>query len=111
MAVCSPCAVALPSVGVEIVICLRDCSYAVVDLSNATDLKMLAKSPGGNTYAWNASLYTDGTDGCMKYVLQANDLTEVGVWEIGGYAKWGAADVHYTKDTGRIQAFQPIISV
>lgn len=53
-----------------------------LDLSSATSLQIILKSPSGLTYTKTASFYTNGTDGKIVYTTINGDLNETGTWNI-----------------------------
>lgn len=72
-------------VGTELVVAVTDQLGADVDLSGASGLTIYLTHPDGTTLAKTAVVDTDGTDGLMKYVTQAGDLSAKGTWKIQGY--------------------------
>jgi hypothetical protein len=50
------------------------------DLTGATSLKIVFRTPQGNSGEWNATIQ-DATSGIIKYDI-VSPLTEVGVWRI-----------------------------
>lgn len=67
-------------IGTEFVITLYD-STTVLDVSGATITAYL-KKPSATTLTKAASLYTDGTDGKIKFSSASGDFDETGVWNI-----------------------------
>lgn len=53
----------------------------VKDISAATVVE-LKFTQGETEQVVTAALKTDGTDGIIRYVVTANDLNAVGVWEV-----------------------------
>lgn len=47
-----------------------------VDLSEATEKKLIIQRKPQDVLVADAVFVTDGTDGKLKYVLQANDITQ-----------------------------------
>jgi len=52
------------------------------DLSEASDIDMLFRTPGGVCRQKTGALVTDGTDGCIQYLTEAGVLDEAGFWEV-----------------------------
>lgn len=69
-----------------------------INLSEASTLQMIFEKPSGSTLTKTATLYSDGTDGKMKYATVAGDLDETGAWRVQAYIAletWqGKTDVH-----------------
>ncbi len=57
----------------------------VVDVSGATTQKMIFKPPKGAIKSKPTVFDSDGTDGKIKYTTIADDLDEVGFWELQAY--------------------------
>lgn len=56
------------------------------DVSSATVTKdIIFRKPGGTKVTQAASFTTDGTDGKIEYTSVADDLDEVGAWNIQAY--------------------------
>lgn len=67
---------------------INDCingTQTIIDLSAATTLQLIFKSPNGVVKTKNASLTTDGTDGQIQYTTVDQDLDEVGNWKLQAY--------------------------
>lgn len=76
-------------VGTELVGLVVDQDEAPLDVSGATELVLYLVPPAGSglpTLEKTAVFDTDGTDGLIKYVTQAGDLSVKGTWRIQGYA-------------------------
>jgi hypothetical protein len=72
----------LNDIGTQIRVLVADSDDVTLDISNATDLKVIFKKPSGSVIERTASFYTDGTDGILKYVTVDGDLDEIGSWKI-----------------------------
>jgi hypothetical protein len=59
---------------------IEDQDGATVDLSSATLIRFIFEKPDGTLLTVNGEKATDGTDGKVKYVVQAGDLSQVGLW-------------------------------
>lgn len=60
--------------------------YVARNIAAATQLRIYLTKPDGTTLTKTAVFDTDGTDGLMKYVTIAGDLSVKGTWKIQGYA-------------------------
>lgn len=84
-------------VGTLYIATIKDGS-SIVDISSATDLKLVFKRPDGSVQEKTGSLFTDGTDGKVYYRAQSGFHDQVGDWEVQGQAtigEWsGRSDVH-----------------
>lgn len=72
-----------------------------IDLSEATELLIRARKPGGDVVEWTAEFLTDGTDGQIVYYTQAEDLDVAGAWHFMGFVTlpagaWATDDVLHT---------------
>ena len=68
-------------VGTRLIITIKE-SGSAVDISSATSLQIVIKSPDTTTSTKNASLYTDGTDGKITYILTSGDVSVSGRYKI-----------------------------
>ena len=53
-----------------------------VDVSAATDITFYFGAPSGATKTKTGQFVTDGSDGLVKYATIADDLDEVGPWQV-----------------------------
>jgi hypothetical protein len=53
-----------------------------VNISTATLVKIIAKTPRGNKKEWVGSI--SGTNS-IRYLLQASDIDQAGTWELQAY--------------------------
>ena len=74
-----------------------------IDLSGASTLQLKLKAPGQAASTKTATLINSGTDGWVRYVTVANDLTVIGVWEVQGYFVDGSEQFHTSIDTFRVR--------
>ena len=74
---------------------------AIVDVSAATTKEIKLKGPTGVTKVKTASFLTDGIDGVITYNTVANDLDEIGLWEIQSRVVVAGGDFH--SDVGRFE--------
>ena len=73
-------------IGTTFVVTIKDENGSVVDVSGATTTKINFKAPNvASVLGKTASLYTDGTDGKIKYVSQSGDLYCAGMWLLQGF--------------------------
>ena len=56
-----------------------------LDISTATTKQILIVKPSMTKLTKSAVFVTDGTDGMIEYVTIANDLDELGTYNIQGY--------------------------
>ncbi len=68
---------------------VTDLTGAAISIASATQLLIYLTRPDGVILVKTAALNTTGTDGLMKYVTAAGDMTVAGTWRMQGYA--GAA--------------------
>lgn len=60
---------------------LKDEDDSVVDVSAATSITLIIKSPSGVRKTFTGEFTTDGTDGKVQYVTTSqSDLDETGTW-------------------------------
>lgn len=79
-----------------------DENNAIMDLSNATILRLKFTDPNGVTVARDAVLSNGGTDGKLRYVTAAtSDLSSAGDWQVQAYIEkpgWkGHSTIHKFK--------------
>lgn len=91
----------LNDIGTEFLVTVKDGDEAV-DLSTATTLQLIFTKPTGVKVTQTATLDSDGTDGKMKYVSQANDLDVVGFWKLQGYIVIGDSSWHTNVDNFQV---------
>ena len=71
-------------VGTSFRAAIKDEDGAVLDLSTSTSLLMWFRRPDLTTFEKEASLFTDGTDGVIEYVIADGDLDQAGKWKAQG---------------------------
>lgn len=69
-------------VGTIFILTIYDENSSIVDISTAATLQISFKKPDGTVLDKVASLYTNGTDGKLKYQTIAGDIDQVGPWQI-----------------------------
>jgi hypothetical protein len=52
----------------------------IVDLTAATSIVFKFRKPSGTTLEKTGALFTDGSDGKVKYVTASGDIDESGTW-------------------------------
>ena len=65
---------------------------SIVDVSGATgpnDKQIIWEKPNGTVETKTAEFDDDGVDGKIKYITLADDLDEIGNWEIQGKVSLG----------------------
>lgn len=78
-------------VGTALVVTIPDETGSPVDVSTGTNLKMYLTKPDGTVLTKTAVLDSDGTDGKIKYVTVAGDLSVKGTWKIQAAVTLGSA--------------------
>ena len=68
--------------GVIIELTINKSDGTAYDLSPASTKEIAFESPSGIRTTKAASFVTDGSDGKIKYVTQANDISEAGMWKV-----------------------------
>lgn len=89
--------IVLNDAGTDLRVTVKDAGV-VVNISTATDLKVILRKPGGDEVEYSAALYTDGTDGILHYQLLLGDITTVGIWSYRGKVTFSASMIFTTKD-------------
>ena len=72
-------------IGTLFLVTVNDCvsgTSTALDVSTATSLEIILKSPSGVASTKTATVNTNGTDGKIQYVTVDGDLNEVGTWRI-----------------------------
>lgn len=83
-------------------ITIRDEDNNIVDVSAATTKQIWLIKPNNTILTKTASLYTDGTDGIIKYQCSSSDLDVTGVWSIQGYVVLSANPYHTNIETFKV---------
>lgn len=73
--------------GTVFAIVCRDQNNQVIDISDATALKILFKKPDGTTFSKTASFTTDGTDGSLQCSTTRTELDTEGKWRYQGWVE------------------------
>ena len=70
-------------IGTKFLVTIYDDSTAV-DVSGASTKQIMFKKPAGTKLTKSAAFNSDGTDGKIYYAAVADDLDEIGTYEIQG---------------------------
>jgi hypothetical protein len=87
--------ITINDIGTDLQITIEDTDI-VVDVSSATALAIVLKSPAGLETEKVASNITDGTDGGIHYQTLAGDIDETGIWTYRGKVTFAAGRVFHT---------------
>ena len=88
-----------------LIVLLRNGSTQLpVDISTATTLTIYLTDPEGTVTAKTATLYTDGSDGMMKYQVNDDLLSIEGLWRIQGFAVVGGLRLSGMESTFEVKA-------
>ena len=82
---CSEQEVHYNDIGTVFLVTVKDCvsgTSTALDVSTATSLQIVFKSPSGTSSTKTASLNSDGTDGKIYYTSVDGDLNETGTWRM-----------------------------
>lgn len=90
------------SYGVDIIITITE-DGSVVNVSSATTKEILIRKPSGTLLTNTASLYTDGTDGKIRYISVSGDFDEEGLHRIQGVVDIGSG--HYPSEVKTFQVY------
>lgn len=104
---CSEQEVHYNDIGTVFEVTVKDCvsgTSTVLDVSGASSLELIFKSPSGVAATQTASLVTDGTDGKIKYTSVDGDFAEVGTWRI--QCKIGIGGGTYRSDVGSFKVYE-----
>lgn len=108
MATCSKEEVHFNDIGTVILVTVNDCVNGTVlplDVSTATDLDIILRSPSGSVYTKTAVLNTDGTDGKIKYTSVDGDFNEIGVWKVQVRIEFSVNSI-FKSDIGTFRVFE-----
>ncbi len=76
----------------------------VVDVSTATTKQIILRGPDKVDRVFDASLYTDGTDGIIVYVTDDGDLNVPGRWRIQAFIAIGGGSWHTDDAVFKVKA-------
>lgn len=91
-------------VGLVLKATVKDENKAVVSIATATVLQLKLKDPYKVTTVKTAALYTDGTDGALKYATVASDLHTAGKWKAMGYVEMPGRKFHTKEKVFTVEA-------
>jgi len=106
---CSEEEVHYNDIGTVFLVTVNDCvsgTSTILDISTASSLSLVFKSPSGASNTKPATLYTDGTDGKIYYTTVDGDLNQVGTWRIQAIVNIGGGI--YRSDVGTFKVFENI---
>ena len=89
-------------IGTEFRITILDDDNTIVDLSSASIIEIIFLKPDGSRNVVSAELYTDGTDGIIKYNTVSGDLDQSGVYKIQAYVEVGAGNYYSSIGTFKV---------
>ncbi len=104
---CSEEEVHYNDIGTLFLVTVNDCvsgTAAVLDVSGASTIELIFKSPSGASTTQSATLYTDGTDGKITYTTVDGDLNEVGTWRIQAKVVVGGGT--FRSDVGTFKVYE-----
>ncbi len=91
-------------IGVELIVTCLDQDGNVIDIGAASSLVIKLLYPDETTTKdCTAVLYSDGSDGAMVYVTQANDLSQAGLYTVQGQIGFTAGPVMASGQVGYLQ--------
>ena len=106
---CSEEEVHYNDIGTVFLVTVNDCvsgTSTILDVSTASSLSLVFKSPSGASSTKPATLYTDGTDGKIYYTTVDGDLNQIGTWRIQAIVNIGGGI--YRSDVGTFKVFENI---
>lgn len=68
-------------IGTKFLVTIKDGTTAE-DVSSATTKELIFKKPGETTVTQTATFESDGSDGKIYYISIADDLNEIGTWNL-----------------------------
>lgn len=82
---------------------IRDEDGAIVTtVGSATTKEIWLTKPDGTVLTKTASLFTDGSDGIIKYQCANSDLDIAGIWSVQGYIVIGGYNYHSNIETFKV---------
>lgn len=73
---------------------------SAVNISTATTKEIKLRGPSGTAKTKTADFFTNGSDGILIYTTIANDIDEVGVWDIQAHVVLNSGfDGHTLQDS------------
>jgi len=86
----------LGDVGVSLVLTMTDQAGIPFDVSAATVKKIIIENPAGTGVEKTAVFVTDGTDGKLKYVTIAGDISASGDWRIQARVEFTGGNIFHS---------------
>ena len=82
-------------VGTSLRVQFMESATVPLNICDATVMKIKLQPPQSETEVRDASFVTDGTDGMIECLTEADEINEVGAWSIQGYietpgGKWSS---------------------
>lgn len=77
------------AIGVAIIATVKE-DGVVVNIAAVSTKQLVFKKPNGITITKTASFVTDGTDGQLQYITEADFLDASGLWRVQGYVLFPA---------------------
>jgi hypothetical protein len=74
---------------------------AAVNVAASTNYIKFSK-PDNTVVTQSGSLYTDGTDGIIKYTSVSGDLDTVGTWKLQAFIDFGATEFYSDISTFKV---------
>jgi hypothetical protein len=87
-------------IGTEFRITILEDAVAV-NVSSSTNYIRFSK-PDNTVVIESGSLYTDGTDGIIKYTSVSGDLDTVGTWKLQAFIDFGATEFYSDISTFKV---------
>ena len=81
-------------------------SNGAINVSAASPITFYFTKPGGTTVTKTGSLYSDGTDGIVKYLTTSGDIDEEGLWSVYVYVDLGSEELTSSTTTFLVESFQ-----
>lgn len=88
-------------IGTRFLITIKEGSD-IVDISSATTKQFDFKKKDGTTFTVDVEFETDGTDGVLEYVTEADDIDQVGKWSVQPYLEMPNWQGHTAKVDFRV---------
>jgi hypothetical protein len=101
---CSVYEIHVGDIGTAFEITLMDCDV-VVDISTASTKSIVFKKPNKAVVSQTAAFKTDGTDGILQYLSQANDLDQKGTWSIQAIVEFPSGD-KWSSDIAKFKVYE-----
>lgn len=80
-------------IGMMFKLTVKDQDGSIVPLDNTYTLKVVFQLPDKSTMTKTALLFSDGSDGIVKYVTAAGDLSQAGRWKLQAVVSKVVGDV------------------